>query len=230
LGPFSWHAAKIILAAGTPIQRLLSGKNETHLFCNHQAILILQNDGYSSHARILSNHLELLNRGVAWADKGWKNFAHYLDPVSGIGLGPWPDARLECRNFFEKAMCYWRRGNKKKAFFFLGAAVHLVQDLCVPHHARGIAFCGHKEYERWVWENCLNYSVYSGGMYGGAPSPAGWVEINAKISRSYFPYVSSISSEASYKLATAALLPLAQRSTAGFFSFFLECAGEPKKM
>ncbi|OPY57552.1 MAG: Phospholipase C precursor [Pelotomaculum sp. PtaU1.Bin035] len=226
MGPLSWNAVKIVLAAGSPIQRLVSGKTETHLFCNHQAVLILQQDGRSSHAHILSNYLGLVNRGVSWADKGWKNFAHYLDPACGMGLGPWPDARFECQAFFEKAMFFWRRGNKKKSFFFLGAAAHLVQDLCVPHHARGIAFCGHKEYERWVQEKCPDFSVYSEGIYDSAPSPAGWVEANAKISRDYFPYVSNVSSDTSYRLATAILLPLAQRSTAGFFSFFLDRAGK----
>ncbi|MDF9406836.1 zinc dependent phospholipase C family protein [Pelotomaculum isophthalicicum JI] len=222
MGPLSWNAAKIVLAAGTPIQRLVSGKCETHLLCNYQAVLILQRDGYEAYAQILSNYLELINRGSIWADRGWKNFAHYLDPA----FGPWPDARTECRAFFEKALCHWQRKNKKKAFFFLGAAAHLVQDLCVPHHARGIAFCGHKEYEKWVKENRLDFLVYSGGTYHNASSPDGWVEANAIIARYYFPYVSNINSETSYKLATSVLLPTAQRSTAGFFSFFLEYANK----
>ncbi|MDD3653207.1 MAG: zinc dependent phospholipase C family protein [Desulfotomaculaceae bacterium] len=222
MGPLSWHAAKIVLAAGAPIQRLVSGKGKTHIFCNYQAVLILQRDGQTSQARILRKHLELINRGVLWADKGWKNLAHYLDPTCGIGFGPWPDARLECQDYYHKAMFYWQKGNKRKSFFFLGAAAHLVQDLCVPHHARGIAFCGHQDYEHWVHKNCYDFGVYTEGIYNVASNPAGWVEKNAKISRCYFPYVTHVSSETSYQLATGILLPLAQRSTAGFFSFFLD--------
>ncbi|OPX84279.1 MAG: Phospholipase C precursor [Pelotomaculum sp. PtaB.Bin104] len=222
LGPNSWHAAKIVLAAGSPIQRLVSGKGKTHLFCNQQAVLILQQDGRSIEANILGKYIEIIDRGVLWADKGWKNLAHYLDPTCGIGLGPWPDAKFECRDYYKKALCYWQHGNKRKALFFLGAAVHLVQDLCVPHHAKGIAFCGHQEYERWVRKNYFEFSVNKAGIYNVASNPAGWVEINAKIARCYFPYVTPVSSETSYRLATGTLLPLAQRSTAGFFSFFLE--------
>lgn len=229
MGPASWTAVKLFLAAGTPIQRLVSGKGETHLFCNRQAVQILKKDGKSGYARLLNNYLEVINRGVLWADRGWKNFAHYLDPVAGLGLGPWPDARLECNYFFERALAYWKQGNKKKSLFLLGAAAHLVQDLCVPHHARGIAFCGHKEYEKWVQENCLYFSVYSGGNYENASNPGEWVEANARISRSYFPYVSSVSSITSYRMTTGVLLPLAQRTTAGFFSFFLDCAHSTTK-
>jgi len=224
MGPASWNAVKLVLAAGTPIQRLVSGKGETHLFCNRQAVQILKKDGKGDYARLLNNYLEVINRGVLWADRGWKNFSHYLDPIAGLGLGPWPDARLECQSFFIRALSCWRQGNKKKSLFFLGAAVHLVQDLCVPHHARGIAFCGHKEYERWAQDNCIDFSVYSEGKYNHASNPGEWVEVNARISRFYFPYVSNVSSETSYRMATGVLLPLSQRSTAGFFSFFLDCA------
>jgi phospholipase C len=224
MGPTSWSAVKIVLAAGTPIQKLVSGNGETHIFCNHQAVQILKKDGKGEYARITNNYLEVINRGVLWADRGWKNFAHYLDPVAGLGLGPWPDARLECRSLFDRALLYWRKGNKKKSFFFLGAAAHLVQDLCVPHHARGIAFCGHKEYEKWAEENYMDFIVNAEGKYNVGSSPGDWVESNAKISRCYFPYVSSMGSLTSFRMATGVLLPVAQRSTAGFFSFFLDCA------
>lgn len=222
--PSSWNAVKLVLAAGLPIQKLVSGKGETHLFCNRQALEILKKDGKQAYARFLGNYLEIINRGVLWADKGWKNFAHYLDPSAGIGLGPWPDARLECNLFFQKALSLWKQGNKKKAIFFLGAAVHLVQDLCVPHHARCVAFCGHQEYERWVQEHYLDFMVNSEGYYIAFEDPGDWVVHNARISRCYFPYVSSVCSLTSYNMATGVLLPLAQRSTAGFFSYFLDQA------
>lgn len=206
------------------MQKFFSGKGETHIFCNRQAIQILRNDGKLQHSSFFDKYINELNRGVLWADKGWKNFAHYFDPVYGHGLGPWPNASLECQYFFEKALHFWVQKNKKRSVFFLGAAVHLVQDLCVPHHSRGIAFCGHNEYEMWVQENCNNFGVFSDGIYCNYINPVEWVEHNAKISRMYFPYVSYIRSVSSYKMATKILLSLAQRSTAGFLSFFLDKA------
>jgi len=130
---------------------------------------------------------------------------------------------LECELFFDKAVHYWlAKNNKKKSLFYLGAAAHLVQDLCVPHHARGIAFNGHNEYEKWVQENSQSYMVYSKGKYINATSAGDWITHNAKISRIYFPYISGIYSISSYKMVTGILLPLSQRTTAGFFSYFLD--------
>lgn len=122
-------------------------------FCNQQALKILRNDGITTNLKYLNNYLEVINRGVLWADRGWKYLSHYYDPVTDSGLGPLPDARLEFNYYFDKSLSLWHRGNKKKALFFLGVSVHLVQDLCVPHHSNGIAFCGHQEYEKWVNNN-----------------------------------------------------------------------------
>lgn len=222
MGPNSWNALKIFLAAGSPIQKLVAGKGDTHLFCINQALVILKNDGAIAYARNISNYMEFLNKGALWADKGWKNFSHYLDPVFSQGLGPWPDARLEFNNFFNKAVAYWKCGNKGKYYFYLGAALHLIQDVCVPHHAKRAVFSGHKEYENWVLNHYNKFGVDSGGIYNRFSNPSDWLLFNARLSRCYFPYVSDIATNTSYKMATSILLPLAQRSTAGFLKFAID--------
>jgi len=39
MGPLSWNAAKIVLAAGTPIHLLVAGRWDTHSFINCQGIM-----------------------------------------------------------------------------------------------------------------------------------------------------------------------------------------------
>lgn len=218
----SWDVLKNFLMSGTPIQNLFSGRGVTHLFCIKQGIIILKNDGMKKHALFLNSHIDNLNRGVVWADKGWKYFFHYLNPEDKNGYGPYPNAKFECEYFFDKARYYWSKYKRSKSMFFLGAAVHLVQDLCVPHHSANAAFCGHTEYEKWVQEHFSCYEVSSDGVYNCNANSGSWVEHNANISRAYFPYVSLIRSRRSYDMATKILLPLAQRTTAGFLSFFLD--------
>lgn len=218
------EALRTFFAGGTPLHNFFSEKGTTHLFCNRQGIKILKNDGKKKHALFLNSQIDNLNRGVIWADKGWKYFSHYLEPKVENGYGPYPNAKQECKYYFDKAMHFWSSNNIKKAMFFLGAAVHLVQDLCVPHHSAGTAFCGHKEYEKWVQGYYSSYEVLSGGIYNFYENAGEWVEHNANISRVYYPYVSFIRSRRSYDMSTKVLLPLAQRTTAGFLSYFLEVA------
>lgn len=223
MGPVSWNAAKIVLAFGAPIHLLVAGKWETHAFINRQAVKILHFDGYKSQALLIDKHLNEINKGVMWADKCWKCFAHYLDPFEKCGLKPWPDAATECRCLFNKAVLHWKKGNKKRALFLLGAAVHLVQDLCVPHHARKIAFNGHHHYESWARKNFNEFAVSDAGIYLVDDDPGGWVLHNSGIAWHYLPYVSISSAHAAYRMATSILLPLAQRTSAGFFNYFLSC-------
>lgn len=161
---------------------------------------------------------------MLWADVGWKNFAHYYNPKKGRGLGPWPNAKSECQSFFDKALKFWSKQNKHKSFFFLGAAIHIVQDLCVPHHAKCIPLSGHIEYEKWVKDNYNKYSLFSKGIYNDSFNAGNWVDYNANISVLYFPYVSVAGSVSSYEVATETLLTLSQKTTAGFFCSFIEHA------
>ena len=68
------------------------------------------------------------------------------------------------------------------------------------------------------------FAVAENGIYNITDDPAGWVLHNAKISWDYFPCVSQTGSKTSYRMATSILLHLAQRTSAGFFLYFLNKA------
>ncbi|HHW42991.1 MAG TPA: phospholipase [Desulfotomaculum sp.] len=216
ISPSTWAVAKLLLAVAGPLQNLVDRGGITHTFCNQQAVSILEQDGRTGEARLLRKHFIMFNRGTLWADRGWKCFAHYLDPSSGRGIGSWPDAASECETYFQRAMEWWVKGRKEVAFFFLGAAAHLVQDLCVPHHACGVPFNGHQQYETWVKENCGFFRISNGGLYQVAGSPGQWVYANARLAKNYYPRIC----RQEYHEVTEVLLGRAQRTTAGFIQFF----------
>lgn len=218
-------AGKVILATAAPVQRLLQKHSQTHDFCNLQARHILHNDGYSEYAQILDKFLNHLNGGVKWADQGLRNTAHFYQPDLSKGLPACRDARMECEYHWQKAMKSWRKGKYERAFFYLGAAVHLVQDLCVPHHAKGILLDGHQEYEDWAEANCHKYRVRDRGIYHLGQHRFEWIQSNAKLADGFMSLVSSGASELDYNQATLVLLPQAQRTTAGFIVYFLQSMG-----
>lgn len=225
----TWNACKAILKVVSPIQRVLDlNPAETHVFLNTQGVKILYNDGYKKISNYMNNYIVEINKGVVWADQGWKNFAHYLDPYQNKGIWPWPDAKLECNYYFNKAIKFWRKGNIGKSMFFLGAAVHLVQDMCVPHHARGVALNGHSSYERWVQHHFPLYSVNSNGIYNIAPSVDDWITYNARIAWSHYPDgLGCTALEDYYHQTTTILLAQAQRTTAGFLLYFFNTITTP---
>ncbi|MCL6448246.1 MAG: zinc dependent phospholipase C family protein [Armatimonadetes bacterium] len=220
IGKRSWAVAKKILVLGDPIYGLVDSKGITHLFCNEQAIVILSEDGFCQEADLLRKNLEAINQGTCWADRGWKCLAHYLDPDTQKGLGPWPSAAREGNSYFEQALMLWKQGRQTGAFFYLGAVLHLIQDLCVPHHANGVAFDGHQNLEKWARENRHAFQVKSNGLYGLAGEPEQWIYNNARVAKRFYR-PDLMGNREFLHYAVGLLLPLAQRTTAGFMQYFI---------
>jgi len=196
------------------------GAGATHVFCNRQAIRILKNDGYTKASIMFGRFERELALGSKWADKGFKSFYHFYDTESGAGKWKWPKATQVCGLYSDKAAELWRKARFEDAMFYLGAATHLVQDMCVPHHACCVLTDGHNEYEEWAEENRDLYCAGEVGIYGQANKSGEWVYLNAAYSRKYIDLVRTGSPALDYHAATALLLPRAQQSTAGFWLWF----------
>ncbi len=216
----SWEAAKIILSAATPIQKLIDRGSKTHSFINTQAISIIEYDHCGAAVLLLRSNAGNINRGTDWADKGWKCFAHYYNPYTEEGLNPWPSALGECRHYFNLSLKFLNKKKLNKSLFFLGAAAHLVQDLCVPHHARCIAFNGHQKFEKWAAKNYLKFKTNRNGIYC-FNNIEEILRHNSFISYGLYDCVAK-SDTNKYNEAASVLLPLAQRTTAGLFRLYID--------
>ncbi|GBF33242.1 broad-substrate range phospholipase C [Desulfocucumis palustris] len=214
----SWEAAKIILSAATPIQKLIDPGNKTHSFINSQAISILENENNSPAVSFLRGNIGIINRGTDWADNGWKCFAHYYNPYREEGLSPWPNALVECGNYFKLSLDFLNKKKINKSLFFLGAAAHLVQDLCVPHHSRCIAFNGHQKFEKWAAKNYLDFTIDRNGIYYLNDTDK-ILKHNSIISYGLYDNVCRYDTN-KYHEAALILLPLAQRTSAGLFYLY----------
>lgn len=214
-----WPAFKVVLSAGTPIQKLFDRGGETHLFLNSQALKILINDDRIDACRIIERYRSILDTGNLWADKGWKCFAHYYRPDNGKGFIPWISAVTEGLNFFNASLYKWRKGMYQESMFYLGAATHIVQDVCVPHHAMGIAFNGHRKFELWALENKGCFKLERGNSYDKFKCISELIRNNANISKNFY-YDVSDDYTPNYASAGRELLFLAQRTTANIFDLF----------
>lgn len=213
------NGVQLVLATTSPLQKIIDHPCVTHKFLNMQAIQIMQHDGCSEAADFFSNFQPELDHGVQWADEGWKNAGHYLR-LEEKGLWRFPSAIDLFEQYTGLAIKNVRGGDVEKSVFFLGAAAHILQDVCVPHHARGKLFAGHRRYEEWVRQRYAQYCTLSGGVYFGSKRREILLK-NAAASADLLSLVNSGNSDAYHK-ATQILLPLAQQTTAGLLLFFFE--------
>lgn len=210
---------KILLVPASPLQYILDSPGVAHEYCLKQAYSVLKCDGKEDAAFFFKAFHSALTKGLYWADRGWKNINHFYCHPGKQGINGWPDAAAECQYYFNKALSISPK-NLDKGMFFFGAALHLVQDMCVPHHSLGILFDGHKEFETWASQNWRIFSVRH-GIYLPFSHPAQWIDHNARLSRPFYPLVSLKEgcTENSYQKAANTLIPLTIATTAGFMEF-----------
>lgn len=210
---------RLLTLAGN-VQGMFDRPGLTHRFMNRQAILILAADGYKKESGWLKQNLSAFNNGAVWADADWKNAHHYLNPVTRRGLWRFRSAAEDFEVYFQRALTAGKRADDQEAAFFLGAAAHLLQDLCVPHHARGKLFDGHKAYEIWAARCRNDFKAANAGLYYDSSAFLRCLYNNAVQAADWYEYVDISAGEQDYRRATEILLPWAQRSTAGLVERF----------
>ena len=199
---------------------ILQSENPTHSLCISQAITILKNDGFVKASTVFSHFLIQLDVGVVWADRGFESVQHYYDALTGHGKWHLTSAARLCEKYTDAAISCWKNKKHNQSMIFLGAASHLVQDMCVPHHACCIALQGHHYYEKWAERNREDFVVADQGIYKDFKFAVEWIRFNALFSRDFLPRVKSKNTESNLITATNILLPRAQRTTSGFLLHF----------
>jgi len=196
-----------------------SGTRATHQFIFEQARTILLNDGYVSYVEFLDSiepssdltYLQIMIKGSDENDGLIAAREHYMDPtdhhpLSYMGIPAGKNAGQLCQERFDEAVLRWQSSDYYNAIYNLGWAAHLVQDVCVPHHAYPTWQQGHDTYELWVLDNMALFAVNNGGLYsftsfpnyqfytpqhfvGENSSAFDWVDYNAHESIKYWGYV-----------------------------------------
>lgn len=222
------YAAGYAAGTGHPSLGCSLGFASTHLFINHQALAILRHDGRKDAVRLLIRYQRFLDAGNCSADSRLGSTSHYFNPHTNRGLWCCTPSTRACTRYFLAAVRAWLDDRPRRAVFYLGLASHLVQDACVPHHAHGLTGRGHSQYEKWAQRGRERYAVTSGGLYRPVcVTPAEWVVFNSRIAYDYLWLVTKPENTVGFHQATTDLLALAQRSTAGFWIYFLEKVGAP---
>ncbi|SFG10955.1 phospholipase C [Desulfotomaculum arcticum] len=218
------QAGRYLLATGRVSLTVDLGFCATHVFINRQARLILKKDGHVEAADLLDTFHRELDLGVCWPDGGWGSVHHFYHARTGGGILGRTPSSVYIDRYYRLAVERWRQGNISKAMFFLGAATHLLQDACEPHHSRCSMGIGHHSYETWVKENKENFIVLRGGIYPKYREPIKWLRLCSRKSYNLFYLVTQKLDIGNYQTATRSLLPFTQRITAGFWLTFLEHA------
>lgn len=125
-------------------------------------------------------------------------------------------------DYYADAVRLWKKQEHHKALFYLGAALHLVQDVTIPQHVNVRLLEDHRQFENFVKSTYREVDAFQAYQKAYVLSTIeNYVKFNARTALKIYKRFRDISDdERRYYRITRCTLPLAERTTAGGLVMF----------
>lgn len=205
-------------------KKILKTYCTAHKFIIMQAVELLKNEGFSEEYEFYKKQVFNINQGATWADQDFKSSNHFYHFSRGKGLYGFSDALTECKRYYDKSLSLLKDDDVKKAMFYLGASIHLVQDVTVPQHVNNKLLESHRKFELWIISRLLSdYSFYAYEGIVRYDSIESYVKNNALMANSTFVKYRNVNDRNErYSLIASTILKEAQKTTAGMLLDYYE--------
>lgn len=224
---------KAVFGIANPIKKsIIKTQCKVHKFINIEALKILRNDKYLEEYNLFSSYILEINEGAVWADQDFKSSNHFYNPYKKKGLYGRRSAMELGVDYYYKALQLWQVGEYKESFFYLGAALHILQDMTIPQHANIRLLDNHRQYETFVkrtYRYIDDFKVEKGAYI--LSSIENYIRFNARIAiKIYKRFKDIVDEEQRYYRITKCSLPLAKKTTAGaMIMFYHDVFGKAKQ-
>ena len=224
-------ALKLIFSAANPAKKLIMDTHcAVHKFININALNILENDKYIREYNFFFNYIIDINKGAVWADQDFKSSNHFYNPVTKKGMYGRKSAMDLGIEYYGESLKLWEMKQFNKSLFYLGAALHIIQDMTVPQHANIRLLDNHRQYEKFIittYKYVSEFQVETGTYL--LKSIEDYVRFNSRVAlKVYRKFKSVKDNNERFYLICRCGLPLAERTTAGaMVMFFNEISSIP---
>lgn len=205
-------------------KKIVKTECKVHKFINLEALQILKRDGYIEEFNLFRSYLLEINKGAVWADQDFKSSNHFYSPEKNKldGLYGRKSAMKLVVEYYLQARKNWTKENYTTSMFYLGAALHIIQDMTVPQHANIRLLDNHRQYETFVKRTYLY-------MHRLEKKPSAYildsiddyVKYNTRMAiKIHKRYDVIADDERRYYHITKHILPLAKKTSAGVMVMF----------
>jgi len=214
---------KTVFGIVNPVKKsIIRTQCKVHKFINIKALKILQSDKYLDEYNFFNSYIYDINEGAVWADQDFRSSNHFYNPNKKKGLYGRSSAMELGVDYYSKAIEFWKVGEFNKSLFYLGAALHIIQDMTIPQHANIKLLDSHRQYETFVkrtYKYVSKFQVNSGAYL--LDSIENYIKFNARVALKVYKRFKDISEDEDryYRVARCGL-PLAKRTTAGAMVMF----------
>ena len=217
------YILKTVFVVANPFKKqVVKTECDVHKFINIKALRILKNDKFFDEYKLYASYIIDINNGAVWADQDFKSTNHFYHPYKKKGLYGRKNSMDLGVEYYSKAFELWRRGEYNRSLFYLGAALHIIQDMTIPQHANIRLLDNHRQYETYVkrtYQMMDEFQVDRGAYI--LDSIEDYIKFNARVAIKIHKRFKDIDDdqERFYRI-TRCTLPLAKRTTAGAMVMF----------
>ncbi len=213
-----------VFSITNPIKKsLIKTQCDVHKFINIYSLRILKNDELHAQYHFFNTHITDINRGAVWADQDYKSSNHFYNPFKKRGLYGRSDAMELGIDYYYTGLGYWSMGDIRESMFYLGAALHIIQDMTVPQHANIRLLDNHRQYETYIkmtYKLIDEFRVTKGAYT--LDNIEDYIRFNTRLALRIHKQFKNLKKDDDrfYHIAKCGL-PLAQRTTAGaMYTFY----------
>lgn len=214
---------KTFFYIANPIKKsIIKTQCEIHKAINTDALKILKNDEYLEEYNFFTSYILDINKGTVWADQNFKSASHFYNPHKKRGLFGRKSALDLALSYYSLSLILWEKCKLNKSLFYLGATLHIIQDMTIPQHANIRLLDNHRQYELYIkgsYKYTDDFNAEKGTYL--LNSVEDYIRFNAKTAIKIYNEFRSISNTRNrfYQIAKRGL-PLAKRTTAGAMVMF----------
>jgi phospholipase C len=212
-----------VFSAANPIKKaIIKTQCKVHKHININALKILANDKHISEYYFFSDYISDINEGAVWVDQDFKSSNHFYNPFKKKGLYGRKSAMDLGIEYYDKSLELWKQGEYNESLFYLGATLHIIQDMTIPQHANIRLLDNHRQYENYIlqsYEYMDDWEVENGAYL--LDSVENYIRFNTRVAiRIYKEFKDIDDDEKRYYCIARCGLPLAKRTTAGAMIMF----------
>ncbi len=221
-------AFRSVLKAINPFKKvIIKTEAKVHQFINNYALNLLKENDYYLEFNQYEKYIDTINKGTVWADQDFKSINHFYNPTKKKGLYGHGNALKLTKKYYEIAVDSFRKNDIEKSMFYLGACVHIIQDLTIPQHVNIRLLDNHRQYENFVktaYDKVKDFQTLDKPVI--FDDIEDFVRFNTKVALRIHKQFKKIKDDSLrfYKITNCSL-PLSQRTTAGCFIMFLKEVG-----
>lgn len=211
-----------IFTLANPIKKTVKRTEcKIHICVNYYALGIIFDDGQINKYNLFNAYIDNINEGAIWADQDFRSSNHFYNPNKKKGLFGRKNAMDLALDYYSQAITLWPT-NRNKSMFFLGAAVHIIQDMTVPQHANIKLLGNHRQYESFVKKQYMHFESYSEDLKPYIlESVSKYVRFNSRLALKIYDRFKNIKEdEKRFLRTTKCTIPLAIRTSAGLMIMF----------